>query len=69
MLTPKLQAIQPGERTSPEGKPVSNKLLLALSDEEFRLVRPCLTFVTFSHQESFHQPHRLVKFAYFSNEA
>jgi CRP-like cAMP-binding protein len=67
MSIPKLQAIQPGERTSPEGKPVSNKLLLALSDAEFRLIRPHLKFVTLSHQESLHQPHRLVRFAYFPN--
>jgi CRP-like cAMP-binding protein len=67
MLNPKLPVTQPGERTSPEGKPVSNKLLLALSDEEFRLIRPCLKFVSLSHQESLHQPHRLVRFAYFPN--
>jgi CRP-like cAMP-binding protein len=67
MLNLKLRVMQPGERTSPEGKPVSNKLLLALSDKEFRLIRPFLKFVSFSHQESLHQPHQLIRFTYFPN--
>jgi CRP-like cAMP-binding protein len=64
----KLQAMQPGERTSPEGKPVSNRLLLAMRDEEFRSVRPHLEFVNLPHHLSLHQPHRTVRFAHFPNE-
>jgi CRP-like cAMP-binding protein len=68
MSTVKLQAMQPGERTSPEGKPVSNRLLLAMRDEEFRSVRPHLEFVNLPHHLSLHQPHRTVRFAHFPNE-
>jgi len=65
---PKLQVIQPGERTSPEGKPIRNKLLLSISDAEFRLIRPLLKFVSLPHHETLHQPHRIVRFAYFPND-
>ena len=68
MATVKLQVVQPGERTSPEGKPVSNRLLLALRDEEFRSIRPHLEFVNLPHHMSLHQPHRTVRFAHFPNE-
>jgi CRP-like cAMP-binding protein len=68
MATVKLQVVQPGERTSPEGKPVSNRLLLALRDEEFRSIRPHLEFVNLPHHLSLHQPHRTVRFAHFPNE-
>ncbi len=64
----RLQATQPGERTSPGGKPVRNKLLLALGDEEFHSLRPHLEFVNLPHHMSLHQPHRTVKFAHFPNE-
>jgi CRP-like cAMP-binding protein len=68
MATPNLQVVQSGERTSPAGKPVSNKLLLAMSDEEFHSIRPHLEFVNLPHHLSLHQPHRTVKYAHFPNE-
>jgi CRP-like cAMP-binding protein len=68
MPTIKLQAVQPGERTNPDGKPVRNRLLLALSDQEFQSIRPHLEFVNLPHHLSLHQPHRTVKFAHFPNE-
>jgi CRP-like cAMP-binding protein len=68
MAIGKLQAVQPGERTNPDGKPIRNKLLLAVGDEEFQLVRPYLEFVNLPHHLSLHQPHRTVKFAHFPNE-
>jgi len=68
MTIPKLPIVQPGERTNPEGKPVRNKLLLAAPDEEFRLIRPHLQFVTLTQHMNLHQPHRTVKFAHFPNE-
>jgi hypothetical protein len=63
-----LSVVQPGERTNPDGKPVRNKLLLALGDEEFQSVRPHLQFVNLPHHLSLHQPHRTVKYAHFPNE-
>jgi CRP-like cAMP-binding protein len=68
MATPNLQVVQSGERTSPAGKPVRNRLLLALRDEEFRSIRPHLEFVNLPHHLSLHQPHRTVKYAHFPNE-
>lgn len=68
MALTKLQIAQPGERTNPAGKPVRNKLLLAVPDEEFRSIRPHLQFVNFPHHLSLHQPHRTVQFAHFPNE-
>jgi CRP-like cAMP-binding protein len=68
MPTIKLKAVRPGERTNPAGKAVRNRLLLALSDEEFQSIRPHLEFVNLPHHLSLHQPHRTVKFAHFPNE-
>src|SRR5580658_8843896 len=68
MTIAKIQVVQPGERTNPAGKPVRNKVLLAASDEEFRLIRRHLQFVNLPHHLSLHQPHRTVKFAHFPNE-
>ena len=58
----------PGERTNPIGKPVRNRLLLAVSDVEFSSIRPHLQFVDLPHHLSLHQPHRTVQFAHFPNE-
>ena len=68
MSTVTLPVVQSGERTSPSGKPVSNKLLLAMGDEEFRSIRPHLEYVNLPHHLTLHQPHRIVKFAHFPNE-
>jgi CRP-like cAMP-binding protein len=68
MALTKLAIVQPGERTKSAGKPVRNKLLLALPDEEFRSLRSHLQFVNLPRHLSLHQPHRTVKFAYFPNE-
>jgi CRP-like cAMP-binding protein len=68
MSTVTLQVVQSGERTGPSGKPVRNKLLLSMSDEEFRSIRPHLEYVNLPHHLSLHQPHRTVRFAHFPNE-
>ncbi|HXA78045.1 MAG TPA: Crp/Fnr family transcriptional regulator [Candidatus Acidoferrales bacterium] len=68
MAIVKLQVVQAGERTNPDGKPIRNKLLLAASDEEFQLIRPYLEFINLPHHLSLHQPHRTVRFAHFPNE-
>src|ERR1700691_175207 len=68
MANVNLAAVQPGERTNPDGKPVRNRLLLALGEEEFQSIRPYLQFVNLPHHLSLHQPHRTVKYAHFPNE-
>jgi CRP-like cAMP-binding protein len=67
MALTKLAIVQPGERTSPAGKPVRNKLLLAIPDEEFRKIRSRLQFVELPHHFILHQPHQAVRFAHFPN--
>ena len=67
MALTKLAIVQPGERTNPAGKPVRNKLLLAIPDEEFRRIRSRLQFVDLPHHFILHQPHQTVRFAHFPN--
>jgi len=59
--------LQPGERTSPEGKPVVNKLLLALPDAEFSALRPYLEFVELPQRLRLHEPNAKLDWAYFVN--
>jgi hypothetical protein len=67
MALTKLAIVQPGERTNPAGKPVRNKLLLAIPDEEFRKIRSRLQFIELPHHLILHQPHQNVRFAHFPN--
>ncbi len=67
MALTKLAIVQPGERTNPAGKPVRNKPLLAIPDEEFRKIRSRLQFVDLPHHLTLHQPHQTVRFAHFPN--
>src|ERR1700757_3274369 len=67
MALTKLAIVQPGERTNPAGKPVRNKLLLAVPDQEFRKIRSRLQFIELSHHLTLHQPHQSVRFAHFPN--
>jgi CRP-like cAMP-binding protein len=61
------RVVRSGERTNPAGKPVGNKLLLAMNDKEFRLIRPHLEFLDMPHHSILHEPHRRLKAAYFPN--
>jgi CRP-like cAMP-binding protein len=67
MALTKLAIVQPGERTNPAGKPVRNKLLLAVPDQEFRKIRSRLQFIELPHHLTLHQPHQSVRFAHFPN--
>ena len=49
------EPVHPGERTSPEGKAVANSLLLAIPDDEFRVIRPHLQFVCLPQRSSLHE--------------
>jgi CRP-like cAMP-binding protein len=61
------EALLPGERTNIEGKAVSNRMLLALPDEEYHAVRPFLGFVSLPHHLSLHEPGQRIEFVYFPN--
>src|ERR1039458_21424 len=53
------------ERTNGEGKPVRNKVLLAMPDVEYKLMRPDLRYVDLPHHLSLHEPTQTIKFVYF----
>ena len=59
--------VQPGERTNADGKPVVNNLLLSISDDEFRLVRPHLEFLDLPDHFSLLEPGQKIEYAYFPN--
>jgi CRP-like cAMP-binding protein len=67
MAKTKFQPPRPGERTNPEGKPILNRTLLNIPDEEFQLLRPYLQYVDLPHHLSLHQPHRPIKYVHFPN--
>jgi len=58
---------QPGERTNVEGKRVRNKILSAIPDDEYKLMRPELTYVGLPSHLSLHEPTQNIVFVYFPN--
>jgi CRP-like cAMP-binding protein len=58
---------QVGERTNVAGKPVRNKVLLATPDNEYKLMRPDLTYIDLPHHLSLHEPTQNIEFVYFPN--
>ena len=67
MLKRNLRVVREGERTSPQGKPVCNRILLALPDNEFRSIRPRLEFLPLPHHRLLYEPNRKIDFLYFPN--
>ena len=67
MAKREFQAAQAGERTNPTGKPVSNKILLSVSDKEYRAIRPHLEYLSMPRQLSLYEPNNPLKFVYFPN--
>jgi CRP-like cAMP-binding protein len=57
----------PGERTNIDGKPVTNRVLLATPEDEYELMRPDLTYVDLPHHLSLHEPTETIEFVYFPN--
>jgi CRP-like cAMP-binding protein len=58
---------QAGERTNVDGKPVTNKVLLATPDNEYELMRSDLTYIDLPHHLSLHEPTQNIEFVYFPN--
>jgi CRP-like cAMP-binding protein len=58
---------QPDDRTNIAGKPVKNKILLAMPDSEYELMRPDLTYINLPHHLSLHEPADNIEFVYFPN--
>jgi hypothetical protein len=62
-----LQVVQSGERTNTEGKPVSNRLLLSISDSDYGSLRPHLEYVDLPNHLVLHEAGGRLEFAYFPN--
>jgi CRP-like cAMP-binding protein len=62
-----LHVVRAGERTNPAGKPVANKILLSISDVEYRRIRPHLEFLDLPHHLTLYEPSEKLQFAYFLN--
>lgn len=67
MNVSKIRTLRTRERTSPEGRSIRNKLLLAISDLDFGVLRPHLQFLKLPHHYALHEPNEKVRFAYFIN--
>jgi CRP-like cAMP-binding protein len=62
------QVVQSGERTNAEGKPVSNRILLSISDRDYSSLRPHLEFVSLPNHLILHEAGGKLEFAYFPNQ-
>ncbi len=56
-----------GMRTDPNGKPVSNAVLLSLPEDEYALLRPHLELVELPQHQILFEPAQKIDFAYFPN--
>jgi CRP-like cAMP-binding protein len=59
---------QANERTSVDGKPVRNKVLLAMPDNEYKLMRPDLIYIDLPSHLSLHESAQKIEFVYFPND-
>ena len=62
-----LQGVKSGERTNTEGKPVSNLILLSMSDRDYTSLRPHLEYVSLPNHMVLHQGGGKLEFVYFPN--
>jgi len=61
------QIVQSGERTNTEGKPVSNLILLSMSDTDYGSLRPHLEYVSLPNHLILHEGGEKLDCAYFPN--
>ncbi|MGB8915231.1 MAG: Crp/Fnr family transcriptional regulator, partial [Candidatus Sulfotelmatobacter sp.] len=62
-----LQVVHSGERTNAAGKPVGNRILLSISDSEYKALRPHLEHVNLPSHLVLHEAGAKLEFAYFLN--
>jgi CRP-like cAMP-binding protein len=62
-----LKVVQSGERTNRDGKPVSNIILLSISDSDYSTLRPHLEYVSLPNHLVLHEAGAKLEFAYFPN--
>ncbi len=63
----KTRASQAVPRTNAAGKAVQNRILLAMSPREFKLIQPHLQFVELVQHRILYEPHEKLKYIYFPN--
>jgi CRP-like cAMP-binding protein len=61
------QPVRAGERTNFEGRPIANKILLAIPDEEFNQIRHHLQHLELPHHTVLYEPKQRLEFVYFLN--
>jgi CRP-like cAMP-binding protein len=61
------RVVQSGERTNPQGKPVSSLILLSISDSDYSSLRPHLEYVSLPNHLVLHEAGEKLEFAYFPN--
>jgi CRP-like cAMP-binding protein len=61
------QVARSGERTNTDGKPVSNIILLSISDNDYGSLRPHLEYVSLPNHLVLHEAGGNLEFAYFPN--
>jgi CRP-like cAMP-binding protein len=62
-----LQVVRSGERTNPEGKAVSNLILLSISNTDFGALRPHLEYLDLPNHRILHECGAKLEFAHFLN--
>jgi CRP-like cAMP-binding protein len=67
MARKNFQIAQSGERTNAAGKPVSNIILLSISDSDYKVLRPHLEYVSLPNHLVLHEAGGNLTFAYFPN--
>src|SRR6202795_2423482 len=67
MSAKNFRVAQTDQRTSVDGKQVTNKVLLATPDNEYELMRADLTYIDLPHHLSLHEPTQNIEFVYFPN--
>src|SRR6202166_2474715 len=60
-----LQLVRSGERTNTDGKPVSNIILLSISDSDYSALRPHLEYGNLPNHLVLHEGSGKLEFAYF----
>jgi CRP-like cAMP-binding protein len=61
------QSVKPGERTSPDGSPVANNILLSIPDDEFHNLRPDLQFLSLPQRKTLYEANQKQEDVYFLN--
>ena len=62
-----LGVVHAGERTNASGKPVTNRILLTIPDDEYTTIRPHLEYLALEQHDTLHEPNETPRFVYFPN--